>query len=251
MVLYCATVKHLLRCWGVVLLLSVCWGQEAPLPNAPEPQKDHGRIGSTLVQLRDLPAEWLIGPYIPSTRPLVPLTLAERTDVYFHQTYFSAGPYVLHLFTAGVDQARGVPSQWGGGMSAYGKRFGNRYGQFMITNTFVYAGDAALGYESRYDLCHCHGFWPRTKHAVARNFVTYNRTESELRPAVPLYVGSFGAGMLSKEWLPGQRNIWTQGAYAAASQAGWGSAYNFASEFAFDILRKVTGGKYPPNGSRQ
>jgi hypothetical protein len=76
-------------------------------------------------------------------------------------------------------------------------------------------------------------------------FVTYNRTERELRPAIPLYAGSFGAGMLEAQWLPGQRNIWRQGVYGALGQAGWGSAYNWASEFAIDILRKITKQRYP------
>ena len=226
-------------------LISPCWGQETSQPVQQPEQTLQKKVEATLQNLRDIPAEWLIGPYIPSSKPLVPLTGEQRVNVYFHQTYLTAGAYVLRMFTAGIDQARGVPSQWGGGMSAYGKRFGSRYGQFMISNTLVASGNAALGYESRYDICRCRGFWPRTRHAISRNFVVYNRTESELRFAAPLYVGSFSAGMLSTVWLPGNRSVWREGAYGALGQAGWGSAYNFASEFAVDILRKITKNKYP------
>ena len=130
-------------------------------------------------------------------------------------------------------------------MPGYGRRFGSRYGQFVIANTLQTAGNAALEYESRYDLCRCTGFWPRTRHAVARNFYTYNRTEQERRPAIPLYAGSFGAGMISNVWLPGRHNTWAEGAYGLLFQAGIGSGYNFASEFAFDILRKL-GIRNPP-----
>lgn len=200
---------------------------------------------TTLEKIRNLPAEWLIGPYIPSTRPLQPLTLRQRREVYLDQTFGNFGAYFARMFTAGVDQARGVPAQWGGGMAAYGERFGSRYGLFVLANTFHSAGNAALGYESRYDLCRCQGFWPRTRHAIVRNFVTYNQSEEERRAAIPLYVGSFGAGMVSSVWLPGHRNVWKDGAYSALSQAGWGSGVNFASEFAIDILRKVTRGRYP------
>jgi hypothetical protein len=115
----------------------------------------------------------------------------------------------------------------------------------MIANTFHSVGNAALGYETRYDLCRCTGFWPRTRHAIVRNFVTYNRTERELRPTVPLYAGSFGAGMISSVWLPRGHDLWRDGAYAAVEQAGWGSAYNWVSEFAIDILHKITAHKYP------
>jgi len=214
-------------------------------------QTDHPsaqeRVKETLQQIRKLPAEWLIGPYIPSSRELLPLTNEQRADVYFNQTFLTTGAYVLRGFTAGIDQARGVPSQWGGGIDGYGKRFASRYGQFIITNTLHSVGNAALGYESRYDLCRCTGFWPRTRHAIMRNFMTYNRSERELRFASPLYVGSFSAGMISSVWFPRPHDVWRDGAYAAIGQAGWGSAYNWVSEFSIDILRRLTGRRYPQN----
>jgi len=220
-----------------------CFGQESaqPAPASSTPQE----IKATLQKVSDLPIQWLIGPYIPSSGPLQPLTNEERSKVYFHSTFLTAGAYVERMFSAGIDQARGEPSQWGGGMSAYGLRFGNRYGQFVIANTIQSAGNAALGYEPRYDLCRCTGFWPRTRHAVARNFYTYNRTERERRPAIPEYAGSFAAGMISTVWLPGKNNPWASGGYSALEQAGLGSGYNWVSEFAIDILHKLTGNRYP------
>lgn len=230
------------------LLVAGCLAQETgqsppPAEKVPETQK----LQNALVQLKNLPAEWLIGPYIPVSGPLIPLTKEQRFDVYFHQNYLSAGPYVLHLFTAGIDQARDYPSQWGGGMAAYGQRFGNRFGRSGIADAFAATGNAALGYEPRYDLCRCHKFWARTGHAVMRNFFTYNHTETELRFAVPSYAGAFGAGMLSATWLPGKQSVWRDGAYGALAQAGWGSAYNWVSEFAVDILRKITKKPYLNN----
>lgn len=198
-----------------------------------------------LQDVRDLPAEWIIGPYVPTTGLLHPLTNLQRLDVYYHQTFLTAGAYVFRIAGAGIDQARGSPSQWGGGMEGYGKRLGSRYGTFVIASTFHAFGNGVMGYEPRYDLCRCSHFWPRTKHAIARNFAVYNRTERELRPAIPLYAGSFGAGMISSVWLPGPRNAWKQGGYAALEQAGFGSVYNITSEFAIDILRKITGNRYP------
>jgi hypothetical protein len=225
--------------------MAICRGQEtSPSPDSHKSEEEN-KQESTMQKIRELPAEWLIGPYVPSTRPLQPLSNRERTTIYIHQTFLNAGTYVARMFTAGIDQARGVPREWGGGMPGYGRRLGSRYGQFVIANTLQAAGNAALGYESRYDLCRCTGFWPRSRHAIARNFVTYNRTERERRPAIPLYAGSFGAGMISSVWLPGHRNPWKEGAYSALTQAGLGSGVNWASEFAIDILRKVTKKRYP------
>jgi hypothetical protein len=229
-----------------LVVAAPCFGQENNQSQSqPQSSNRRGTLSVALQAVRNLPAEWLIGPYIPSSGPLTPLTNEQRADVYFHQTFLTANAYLLRMFTAGIDQARGVPVQWGGGLAGYGPRFGNRYGQFVIANTFHSVGNAALGYESRYDLCRCRRFWLRTRHAIVRNFVTYNRTERELRPAIPLYAGSFGAGMVATSWLPGPRNVWKQGTYSALGQAGWGSAYNWVSEFAIDILHKITKQKYP------
>lgn len=196
--------------------------------------------------LKDLPAERIIGPYIPSTGPLVPLTNKQREEVYWRQTFGTPGPYVVRLFSAGVDQARDYPSQWGGGIGAYGERLASRYGRFIVANTVSALGNAAVGYEPRYDLCRCHSFGARVRHAVVRDFVTYDRTEHHLRPAIPSYAGAFVSGVVSSEWLPGKQNVGRDGAFAMLSQAGYGSAYNVFSEFAVDILHKITK-KYPKN----
>jgi hypothetical protein len=249
------------RCWLVIALsATTCLAQEDSRGagrHDSAPKNSSGALGqkdgaasaqaeTTLEKTRDLPIVWLIGPYIPPKWPFRPLTKAERSEVYFRQTFLTAGSYFARAFAAGIDQARATPYQWGGGMPGYGRRFGSRYGQFVIANTLQTAGNAALEYESRYDLCRCTGFWPRTRHAVARNFYTYNRTEQERRPAIPLYAGSFGAGMIASVWLPGRHNTWAEGAYGALFQAGLGSGYNFASEFAFNILRKLGIRKKPP-----
>lgn len=194
-------------------------------------------------RLAHLPLVWLIGPYVPPQGPLQPLTAEQREDVYVRQTFLTAGSYFARMFVAGIDQARDYPHDWGGGMPGYGRRFASRYGQFVIANTVLSAGNAALGYEPRYDLCRCQGFWPRSKHAIARNFYTYNRSEVERRPQIPLYAGAFAAGAVSATWTPRDRNPWADGGYSMLIQAGIGSGYNLASEFASDILRKFGVGK--------
>jgi hypothetical protein len=180
--------------------------------------------------------EWIIGPYIPVQGQLEALSNAQRWHIYVRQTFLTAGSYIARAFSSGIDQARGEPSDWGGGFGGYGKRYMARYGEFVIQNSILSGGNALLGYEPRYDFCPCDGFWPRTRHAITRNFVAYNRSERDRRPQIPMYGGAFAAGVLYNTWLPGQHNIWKGGAYNVLSQAGIGSSYNFVSEFALDIL---------------
>jgi len=235
--------SHSLSLWVLLLLetclaFKMCWAQQTT--PAPDQGQNTGseKQQSEPARLARMPVEWLIGPYIPAEKELQPLTNEQRADVYARQTFLTAGSYLGRAFVAGIDQARGYPSLWGDGMSGYGKRYAARYGQFVIRNTLTAAGDAVLGYEPRYDLCRCQGFWPRTRHAISRNFVVYNRTERELRPQLPFYASAFTAGVLYGSWLPGKHNMWARGGISVLGQAGGGSASNIVREFAIDILRK-------------
>ena len=210
--------------------------QTPPDEKYPDHPSEQEPRPSTPARLERLPIEWIIGPYIPLQGELEPLTKKQREQIYVQQTFLTAGSYVARAFSAGIDQARGEPREWGGGFPGYGRRYAARYGQFVIQNSVFSGGNAVLGLEPRYDFCRCNEFWPRTRHALSRNFVAYNRTEREVRPQIPMYAGAFTAGLLYNSWLPAKHNIWAGGAYGMLSQAGIGSGYNFISEFALDIL---------------
>jgi hypothetical protein len=232
--------------------------QDAPEPSGQQGQKpdtpasDQGqtpeegavaKVEEGVNRVMNLPAEWFLGAYVPADRNLQPLNNPERRQVYVRQTYLTGASYLKRLFAAGVDQARGAPSQWGGGLGGYGRRFGSRYGQFIIQNTLTSAGDAVLGYEPRYDLCRCQGFWPRTRHAMWRNFVTYNYTETEEKAQIPLYLAAFSAGALATTWKPDSQNPWRNGAYGVLAQAGFGAISNWLQEFALDLGYKLSRNK--------
>ena len=96
-----------------------------------------------------------------------------------------------------------------------------------------------LQYEPRYDRCGCSGFALRTRHAILRNFLTYNRSERELRPQWALYGGAFGGGLISTAWKPHPRNAFAEGGRAVVGQAAYGALLNFFIEFAGEINRKL------------
>ena len=223
-------------CLGLGLLVQAAVAQQSQDDKYPDNpvRQEHTRYKPA--QLGRLPIEWIIGPYIPAQGPLGTLSNQQRTQIYFRQTFLTAGSYVARAFSAGIDQAWGEPHEWGGGFAGYGRRYAARYGEFVVQNSLLSGGNALLGLEPRYDFCRCEGFWSRTRHAVSRNFVAYGRSERDLRPQIPTYTGAFAAGLLYNTWLPGQHNIWKGGAYNLLSQAGIGSGYNFVSEFSLDIL---------------
>lgn len=194
---------------------------------------------ATLGQLRDWETEWLVGAYVGRNRQMVTLTGKQREKLYLQQTVLTPGAYLKRAFDAGFDQARGVPAQWDDGVAGYMERWWSREGQFIAANSLAAWGDAKLHYEPRYDQCRCRGFWPRMRHAAVRNFITYDRSERDLRPQWALYGGAFGGGLIATAWKPKPLNPFVQGGYGMLGQAGWGVLTNFFTEFAVDINRKL------------
>jgi hypothetical protein len=190
---------------------------------------------AALVKARDWENGWFVGVYVPRGRVLVPMTSQQRREIYLQQTLTTPSAYLKRMFAAGIDQARGVPWQWDDGWAGYGERFASREGQFIASNSLAALGNAALKYEVRYDQCRCQGFWARTRHAIMRNFFTYDQSEQTLRPQWALYGGSFGGGLISTAWKPHPRNAFAEGSRAMAEQAGFGAALNFFIEFSPDI----------------
>ena len=191
-----------------------------------------------LLKARDWESSRIAGIYVGKNRKLVTLTAEQRKEIYLHQTLTTPEAYVKRMFGAGIDQARGVPSQWDDGWGGFAERWASREGQFITANSLAALGNAKLRYEVRYDRCKCDGLWPRTRHAFIRNLLTYDRSEQHLHPQWALYGGAFGGGALSTVWKPGSQNALTNGAYGMLGQLGYGTLLNFVTEFAQEINRK-------------
>jgi hypothetical protein len=192
---------------------------------------------SGVMKARDWESGIIAGVYVGKNRKLVTLTAEQRREIYFRQTLATPGAYGKRMFGALIDQARGVPA-WQGGIGGYGERWASREGQFITANSLAALGNAELGYEVRYDKCKCAGFAPRTRHAILRNFLTYNRTEKDLRPQWALYGGAFAGGLVSTTWKPGGQSYLVNAAWGVVGQAGYGALLNFVTEFGTEINRK-------------
>ncbi len=221
-----------IRWCGYVLfatLASACWGQVGPSSGATEAATPQNQLA----------VNWLYGAYIPKGAPLEPLTGDERFKLFVRQSFTTPGIYVKTGFFTLHDQVRNTPPEWGDGFEGFAKRLGTRQTQFLLQNSFTSLGNAMVGWEPRYDRCKCDGFWPRTRHAIVRNFVTYDRSETHLRPQLMPYLGSFGAGVITATWQPGDPNYLVKGYQSALTQAWVGSLINVLGEFAPDITRKL------------
>jgi hypothetical protein len=180
---------------------------------------------------------WLYGSYVPKDVPLESLNSHRRLKLYIRQTYTGYGIYIKTTLFTIHDQVHGTYPEWGDGFDAFAKRFGTRQAEFIIQNSVIALGDGLLGWEPRYDRCRCDGFWPRTRHAIVRNFVTYDRTEKSLRPQLFPYIGAFAGSVTGTAWEPGNLRWQEKGVQAVITQVPVGMGINFIGEFAPEITR--------------
>jgi hypothetical protein len=225
----CAAPLIILRIFIVFFLAGRCFAQSTDTSKLPNAQPAGSQIN----------VNWLYGSYIPKNVPRLPLNRDQRVTLYIRQTYTTPGIYVKTAFFAMRDQIAGSNSQWGDDFAGYAKRYGSRQAQFIIQNSVISLGDGLVGWEPRYDRCQCDGLWLRTRHAIVRNFVTYDRTEKSLRPQIMPYLGSFTGAALATTWEPG-RPVWqVKGYQAAITQVFVGVGVNWIGEFLPDILKPL------------
>lgn len=208
---------------------TICFCQTQPPPDV----KPHGDT--------QINVNWLYGSYVPKDVPLTPLSGHQRLKLYVRQTYTTWGIYVKTTAFALHDQIHQTNPEWGDGFEGFAKRAGSRQVQFIIQNSVISLGDGLLGWEPRYDRCRCQGFWPRARHAIVRNFVTYDRTEKSFRPQIMPYLGAFTGSAIATSWEPGHPSWQVKGYQAVISQIPVGIGINFIGEFAPEIGKLLHG----------
>ncbi len=187
-----------------------------------------------------LPVNWVYGAYIPKDAPIVPLTGKERFKLYLRQTYTTPGIYVKTGIFAIHDQVKETQPEWGDGISGFAKRVGSLQAGNIIQNSLTALGNAAVGFEPRYDRCRCEGAWPRIRHAVVRNFITYGGGDDKaIRPQIMSYAAAFGAGVTVASWEPNYSSVLPKGYQSVVTQAWVGVVVDALAEFAPDIKRML------------
>ena len=187
-----------------------------------------------------LPVNWIYGAYIPKDAPVQPLTGDQRFKLYLRQTYTTPGIYVKTVLFSIHDQVNETEPDWGDGISGYGKRLGSLHAGNVIQNSLTSLGNAAVGFEPRYDRCRCEGAWPRIRHAVVRNFITYGGADDKgIRPQIVSYAAAFGAGVTVASWEPNYPSVLTKGYQSVITQAWVGVVIDGLAEFAPDIKRML------------
>lgn len=137
----------------------------------------------------------------PTTPDYVFPTPRERFKRYVSST---VGPMALARtgVSAGINQWRDSPEEWGQGAQGYGKRFASGLGRNAIQQTVTYGLDMALEQDTGFRRSKREGFFPRLKDALLYNITS--RTKSGKRViSAPRLVGVYTGSVVAAEtWYP-------------------------------------------------
>lgn len=120
----------------------------------------------------------------------------------------TVGPFRLgwSATSAGLNQWRDSPEEWGQGMKGFGRRYASSLGSNAIHQTVTYGLDTALNLDTGFQKSNRDGFFPRFKDALMQNLTS--RTPSGKRViGVPRFAGIYSGAIISREtWYPDRYN---------------------------------------------
>ena len=156
-------------------------------------------------------------------------THRERFDRYVKDT---VGPLRLTrtAVTAGLDQWRDTPEEWGQGMKGYGRRYASSFGRNLVQQSVTYGLDEALGQDTGFQRSNRDGFGARVKHAFLETITS--RTKSGRRVlSAPRLAGVYtGAIVATETWYP-ERYSYKDGLRIGTGTLITGFGINLVREF--------------------
>jgi hypothetical protein len=158
-----------------------------------------------------------------------PLSIGEKYQLALQRTFDPVEIFRMSL-SAGLDQERNYPSEWGQGWDAFGVRMASHFGQHLIREQLE-AGVWAIDHEDpRHRRSGLTGVGPRTRYAIVHTFVTRSDSGTTM-PAYSRFVGDYGAGFISREWYPDRFHTVGQGLEAGTISLGVDVGMNILREF--------------------
>jgi hypothetical protein len=204
-----------------------------PLAVAQSPQEDPAPSSSATHQPSaiDKVLGW-VAPGQPTH-----LTEKDRFQLYLVNTVGPV-PLIGEAAAAGIGQWANRPKEWGQGWGAFGERYGSDLAYNAVRQTVAYGTSIMFREDNRYFASQKHGFWPRTKHALASTFIA-RHPDGSSQFSVSAMSGVVGASAISSIWGPaswkGGKNIAENAGITIATTAG----LNVVREFLMDILHRT------------
>jgi hypothetical protein len=205
---------------GLVLTQDLLPAQE----DTPPPQP-----GQTQPQQPAPPQPGQPAEKLPDTVKAPPFTIADKFDYRIVQTFGFRG-FGGALVGAAIGQADGSPSEWGGGVAGFAKRYASGFGGNLSRQTFSLAIETAIREDPRYFFSENKGFKARSLNAIKQ--IVYCKTDSGRGSfAYGRVISAFGNGQFVNLWQPASTGTVADGVRRGFYTLGVDAAYNFMQEF--------------------
>jgi len=217
-----------------LVILFLAW---APLLAAQDQSDSTSQHSATVNKGVDYIVSYLNMAGAKKAADFQPLTQSERNHLYFKSLvnpigFFKAG------FSAGLNQLNNKPEEWGQGAAAYGKRYADIEGQYLIQRTVTFGLSSALHEDNRYFNSGKHGFWPRAAYAFESGILA--RHDDGSRHISVSQIGGVAAGaFLSRLWQPSSQNSAEDGAVSFGITMASNAGFGLVKEFLPDLGRKL------------
>ena len=203
----------------LILAAVVCGNSQEAMPTGPATQQTTDTTAPATQQSATTP-----GYVFPDK--------GKRLKRYVNST---VGPFRLGrtAVSAGIDQWKDSPEEWGQGMKGYGKRYASNLGRNAIQQTVGYGLDEAFQLDSAFYRSKREGFFPRLKDALLQSVTSRTRTGKRV-PAAPRFVGAYtGAIVAAETWYP-ERYSYKDGLRSGSMTLLTGIGVNIFREFVWN-----------------
>jgi hypothetical protein len=166
---------------------------------------------------------------LPDTVKAPPFTIADKFDYRVVQTFGFRG-FGGALVGAAIGQADGSPSEWGGGVAGFAKRYASGFGGNLSRQTFAWALESGMHEDPRYFFSEGKGFKARSWNAIKQ--IVYCKTDAGRGSfAYGRVISAFGNGQFVDLWQPASTGSVGDGVRRGFYTLGVDAAYNFMQEF--------------------
>jgi hypothetical protein len=198
---------------------------DAPLPKAQGTAQAKGTTGEIIGFMTN---RSLIFPDIATSS--APLSVGQKFKLFVNESV-SPASFISSAISAGFNQWRDVPHDYGQGAEGYGKRFGESMARGASQNFFGSFVTASILHEDPRFFPQYHPtFWGSVKYSAKRIVVT--RTDSGRSTFnVAGFVGPVAAEALANTYLPRSEQTGAKAAERIASDLAWKFAGNMFKNY--------------------
>jgi len=164
-------------------------------------------------------------------------SVGQKAEVFAYRV-ISPNSLAKSAVTAGLNQWRDSPPEWGQGMAGYGRRYGHKIATRGAESGIGFVTAAALHEDPRYFRLSEGTFGERIRHALKSTFVTH-KDDGGQGPSIWRFTSNYGAQFVSNAWRPESETQVGETLRRGTVSIGYDAATNLFKEFWPDIRRRV------------